>query len=108
MGDDGKWIRANIGKDFHKAKWSKVPFFIVFSLEFEQIHPHFKEALSNLNKHRQMATAHENVFHALLGVFGIQTPYYEASHDLSGGSPAPYEGPSCDRNGETLDGMIWE
>lgn len=106
LGDGGKWARYQ--KDFHKAEWSKVAFFIIYSTEFEQLHPHFKEALVNLRKNSTMATAHENIFHTLLGIFGIQTPHYEAIHDLSSPNPEPYQGPSCDRNGETLDGLKWE
>lgn len=106
LGDGGKWARYQ--KDFHKAEWSKVAFFIIYSPEFEQLHPHFKVALANLRKNSTMATAHENIFHTLLGIFGIQTPYYEAIHDLSSPNPEPYQGPSCDRNGESLDGLKWE
>lgn len=106
LGEGGKWARYSEG--FHKAKWSKVAFFIIYSPEFEELHPHFREALANLRKNSTMATAHENIFHTLLGIFGIQTPYYEAIHDLSSPNPEPYQGPSCDRNGESLDGLKWE
>lgn len=108
QGENNKWIRANLAQEFHMEKWSKVPFFIIYSHEFEQLHPHFKEALVNLHNNCKMPTAHENIFHTLLGIFDIQTPYYESERDLSSPSPSPYQGPSCDRNGETLDGLKWK
>lgn len=108
LGENNKWLRANIENDYHKFRWSKVPFFFIYSPEFEQLHPHFKEALANLRNNSKMPTAHENIFHTLLGIFDIQTPYYEVEHDLSSPNPAPYQGPSCDRNGESLDGLKWE
>ena len=108
QGDDGIWTRANAGRTFHSKRWSKVPFVILYSPEFESLHPHFKEALANLRKNADIATAHQNIFHTLLGIFDIQTPYYDSTLDLSSPNPTPYQGPSCDRNGESLDNLKWE
>lgn len=109
LGDNGFWTRANNAfRTFHATQWSKVPFIILYSPEFENLHPHFKEALANLRKNRSLATAHENIFHTLLGIFDIQTPYYDSALDLSSPNPTPYQGPSCDRNGKSLDNLKWE
>ena len=108
LGDGQKWNRAELASVFHQYQWSKVGFFILCSPELEAQHPHIAEAVSNLRKNKDMPVAHENIFHTLLGVFGIQTPYYDASLDLSSPAPAPYQGPSCDRNGKSLDNLKWE
>lgn len=108
LGDDNKWSRAELASVFHTKQWSKVGFFIICSPELETLHPHIAEAVSNLRKNQGIPTAHGNIFHTLLGVFGIVTPYYDASLDLSSPAPTPYQGPSCDRNGESIDGLKWQ
>lgn len=108
LGDGQKWNRAELAPVFHQCQWSKVGFFILCSPELEAQHPHIAEAVSHLRKNKDMPVAHENIFHTLLGLFGIQTPYYDASLDLSSPAPRPYQGPSCDRNGESLDNLKWE
>lgn len=108
LGDGQKWNRAELAPVFHQCQWSKVGFFILCSPELEAQHPHIAEAVSHLRKNKDMPVAHENIFHTLLGLFGIQTPYYDASLDLSSPAPTPYQGPSCDRNGESLDNLKWE
>lgn len=108
LGDGNTWVRTSADTSFHQTKWSKVPFFIISSPEFEALHPHFGEALGNLGNNRGVPAAHENIFHTLLGIFGIKTPYYDEKHDLSAPNPEPYQGPSCDRGGKALDGLKWE
>ena len=106
VGENNEWTRGN--PDFHRYQWCRVPLLIIASPEFEALHPHFRQAMEQLRQHTATPCAHENIFHTLLGVFGISTPYYRAELDL--GSPAlqPYRGPHPSRNGQSADGLKWE
>lgn len=106
VGENNEWTRGN--PNFHRTQWCRVPLIVIASPEFVQLHPHFAEALAQLRAHAATPCAHENIFHTLLGVFGISTPYYNAEHDLSSPQCKPYSGPHPSRNGEPADGLKWE
>ena len=106
VGENNEWTRGN--PNFHRTQWCKVPLIVIASPEFEQLHPHFAEALAQLRAHAALPCAHENIFHTLLGVFGISSPHYNAEHDLSSPQCKPYTGPHPARNGESADGLKWE
>ena len=106
VGENNEWTRGN--PNFHRTQWCRVPLIVIASPEFEQLHPHFAEALAQLRAHAALPCAHENIFHSLLGIFGISTPHYNAAHDLSSPQCKPYTGPHPARNGESADGLKWE
>lgn len=94
LGDNGVWTRGRASDSaFFKGGASHIPFFVYASPEFEAAHPHYKEALEQLKRHADMPTGQEHIFHTLLGLFGIQTPYYDKTLDLSNESAQPYTGP---------------
>lgn len=99
LGHDGKWGRAYMGAketEFYKTSGCKVPLFIYTTPAFEELHPHFKNAITQLNKNTDVYTGHEHVFHTLLGIFGIQSEYYNKNLDLSNPEVLPYTGPNPD------------
>ena len=106
VGDNNEWTRGNL--NFHRTQWCRVPLIVIASPEFVQLHPHFAEALAQLRCNTALPCAHENLFHSLLGIFGISSPYYNAGHDLSSPQCKPYTGPHPSRNGESADGLKWE
>ena len=85
IGHDGKWNRGGIESitEYHNTSGCLVPFFIIYSQEFISLHPHFEHAIRNLKKNQAVTTSHSNIFHTLLGLFGIQSPLYNAEKDLS-------------------------
>lgn len=106
VGQDGnRWMRGGeeTPEDYCATDACKVPLFIYASRELEALHPHFNEALRHLNDHRTMVTGQEHVFHTLLGFFGIETPYYDASLDLSSTDAKPYTGPQPQSKGKPLE-----
>lgn len=103
LGDNGFWQRNQAPfEQFHQHEPCKVPFFIVYSPEFEAKHPHFKNSLNQLKKNQTVSTAHEHLFHTLLGLMNIETPYYDTNLDLTKPNVKPYTGPHPDRKGQTL------
>lgn len=108
LGDGGLWLRGTISGDYHQTQWCKVPFFIVYSPEFEKLHPEIHRAIRNLADNSSMPVAHEHIFHTLLGLFGVKTPYYDAALDLCTPCPTPYLGPSPERDGQAADGRVWK
>lgn len=103
LGDHGYWQRSQVPFAlFHKHDPCKVPFIIYVSPEFEAAHPHFKAALEQLRKNQNISTAHEHIFHTVLGVMGIETSYYDKTLDLSTSNVSPYTGPHPARNGKQL------
>ncbi len=92
LGYDGLWGRGGV-KDYHQTTACRVGMFIITSPEFEALHPHFANAVKNLRENADMTVGHEHIFHTLLGIFGISTPYYDAKLDLSSENPEPYTGP---------------
>ncbi len=100
LGDAGYWGRATASNPniFFKTSACKVPFFILYSPELQKLHPHFKHAISQLKKNSSLRTAHEHIFHTILGLVGISSPHYQASLDLSSAQAKPYSGPHPDDN----------
>lgn len=98
VGEEGYWTRGNAPHSiYHKERACLVPFFIIASPEFETIHPYFKRALENLRKNHHFVTGQEHLFHTVLGIFGIQTPFYDRTLDLSSSDPQPYTGPGPEK-----------
>lgn len=105
VGQGGYWLRGKTPHDaFYKTSVCQVPFFIIASPEFESMHPHFKKAMAEVRKHQGMSVAHEHLFHTVLGIMGIKTPFYDASLDLSNPQVLPYTGPHPSRGGAPLPG----
>lgn len=103
LGENGYWSRGNAPHcDYHKHEPCKVPFFIFASPEFEKLHPHFEKAIKTLRSNQKLGTAHEHLFHTVLGIMGIKTKYYDSTLDLSSSDVLPYSGPHPERNGEEL------
>lgn len=107
LGDQGIWVRNGNREAFYRTPVCQVPLLIIYSPEFEQQNPHMKKALENLRQHSDMSIGQEHVFHTLLGLFGIHTPYYEEELDLTSDKVRPYTGPHPSRNGKATDGKKW-
>lgn len=105
LGHGGYWLRVRAPHDaLYKSSVCQVAFFVIASPEFENMHPHFKQAMDEVRKHQSMSVAHEHVFHTVLGIMGIKTPFYDATLDLSNPQVQPYTGPHPSRGGEPLPG----
>lgn len=105
VGQGGYWLRLRTPHDaFYRTSVCQVGFVIIASPEFEAMHPHFKEALAEVRKHQGMSVAHEHLFHTVLGIMGIRTPFYDASLDLSNPQVQPYTGPHPSRGGAPQPG----
>lgn len=107
LGDRGIWVRNGDKEAFFSTPVCQVPLLIITSKEFEQQSPHFKEALAHLRQHSDMSIGQEHIFHSLLGIFGIQTPYYDEELDLTSDKVKPYTGPHPSRCGKAADGKKW-
>lgn len=98
LGDyDGTWGRARVGAEkgfFHSTQAAAVAAFAVCSPEFEALNPHFAQAAQQLRNTTAMQIGHEHYFHTLLGLVGLQTPYYNAELDLCSPAAKPYDGPA--------------
>ncbi len=95
LGHDGIWGRAALGEsrlEYHRTGGSRVGMFLITSPEFDRLHPHFGEAVEQMRAHASMTVGQEHVFHTLLGIFGISSPFYQASLDLSSPLAQPYTG----------------
>ncbi len=97
LGHDGMWGRGGSADCYHNTSGCHVPLFVIASPEFESLHPHFAEAVKNLRAHADMTVGHEHIYHTLLGIVGIETPYYNAALDLSSANPEPYTGPQPEK-----------
>lgn len=107
LGDRGIWVRNGDKEAFFSTPVCQVPLLIITSKEFEQQNPHFKAALEHLRQHSDMSIGQEHIFHTLLGIFGIQTPYYDEELDLTSDKVKPYTGPHPSRGGKAADGKKW-
>lgn len=107
LGDKGVWVRNHDKKTFFTTPVCQVPLLIIPSPEFENLNPHFHESLEQLRQHTSLTIGQEHVFHTLLGLFGIQTPYYDETLDLTSPRVQPYMGPHPSRNGQSADGKKW-
>lgn len=105
IGQEGMWMRGNVEDPatYYSNGGSRVPLLVYISEELERLHPHFADSVAYLRRHATMVVAHEHVFHTLLGFFGISTPYYDASLDLTSPQAKPYTGPQPQNNGKPLE-----
>ena len=96
LGHDGMWGRAALGEkhiSYHATHGCKVGMFVLYNEAFEKLHPHFAEKLQQLRSNSGMLVAHEHFFHTLLGMFHLETPYYNPMLDLCSPQAQPYAGP---------------
>ena len=96
LGHEGIWGRAALGMghiDYHATTGCRVGMFILPSPAFAALHPHFAAALGTLQQNRTLTVADEHIFHTLLGLFGLQTPHYNAELDLTSRKVKAYNGP---------------
>lgn len=96
IGHDGIWVRPSLKDreiDYHSTTGCRVGAFVIASPEFRALHPHFEKALEQLRIHTRMTIGHEHLFHTMLGLFDIRSPYYEARLDLCSPQAQPYTGP---------------
>ena len=96
LGHDGIWGRAGLGesnRDYHSTTGCRVGMFVLTSPEFEQLHSHFARSLRALAQHRELCVGQEHIFHTLLGLFDLRTPWYNPSLDLTAPQVQPYTGP---------------
>lgn len=94
LNHDGMWGRGELKKSdqYHHSSGCKVPFFIIFSPELQNMHPHFTMAFETLRRNQGIKTSHAHLFHTLLGIFGIKSPYYEQEKDLCSPAVINYTG----------------
>lgn len=100
LGHDGIWGRGGLGNStlrYHDTTGCIVPFFLITSPSFEKLHPHYAKALDGLRSNTEKTIGQEHIFHTLLGLFGIATPYYDPTLDLTRPNASPYTGdmPEC-------------
>lgn len=107
LGDKGNWVRSGNKHDFFSTPVCQVPFFIIYSPEWEKLHPSRAQAIRKLRLHQNLQTGQGHVFHTLLGLFGIQSPYYDETLDLTSDNVKPYAGPHPSRNGKSADDRKW-
>lgn len=103
LGQNGIWGRGGLGSSrvaYHDTAGCRVGMFVVTSPEFEALHPHVAEAVRQLRNHASLTVGHEHVFHTLLGLFNIQTCYYDPSLDLCSPQVLPYSGPQPSETAE--------
>lgn len=96
LGHDGIWGRAALGEskyNYHSTTGCRVGMFVLSSPEFDALHPHFTTALQRMQQNSGKTVGQEHIFHSLLGLFGISTPYYNATLDLCSDQMQPYSGP---------------
>ncbi len=97
LGHNGIWGRAALGERegiYHATDGCRVGMFAIVSPEFEALHPHFEQTVARLRSNADMRIGHEHFYHTLLGLIGIETPYYNAALDLTSPNPEPYSGPA--------------
>lgn len=100
LGHDGRWGRAFLGEHphlYHTTEGCKVGMFALYSPEFSSLHPHFAQSVNQLSANSRKTVGHEHIFHTLLGLFGLKTPYYDISLDLTSPAVLPYTGPQPPR-----------
>ena len=71
--------------------------FVLYSPEFAALRPHFNKSLEQLRANSRLTVAHEHIFHTLLGLFGVTTPYYDGTLDLTSPAVQSYTGPQPPR-----------
>lgn len=103
LGDKGVWVRNHDKSLFFNTSVCQVPLLIIASPEFENMNPHYREALERLRENVSLSIGQEHIFHTLLGLFGIQSPYYDETLDLTSPRVMPYTGPHPSRGGLPVD-----
>ncbi|MBE6409312.1 MAG: phosphoethanolamine transferase [Akkermansiaceae bacterium] len=101
LGHDGRWGRGFLGQHpglYHATDGCKVGMFVLYSPEFASLRPHFAQSLEQLRENSRLTVAHEHIFHTLLGLFGVKTPFYEGALDLTSSTVQPYTGPQPPRH----------
>ena len=96
LGENGIWGRGGLGESgvsYHETDGCYVGMFVLYSPEFAALHPHFAQALQQMQQNASEVVAHEHVFHTLLGLFGIESPHYNPALDLASPTAQPYAGP---------------
>ena len=69
------------------------PIFVLYNESFAALNPHFAKALQQMRSNSGLTVAHEHIFHTLLGMFKLETPYYNPQLDLTSTEVLPYSGP---------------
>ncbi len=98
LGDyEGIWGRARATAErdffFRTQGGAGVSAFAVASPEYEKLNPQFAQAVAAMKNSQRLTIGHEHFFHTLLGLVGMQTPYYNAELDLCSPEVKPYTGP---------------
>jgi lipid A ethanolaminephosphotransferase len=96
LGHDGMWGRAALGEkhiNYHATDGCKVGMFVLYNEAFEKLNPQFAAKLGQLRQNAQLTVAHEHFFHTLLGLFSLETKYYNPALDLTSPQAQPYDGP---------------
>lgn len=96
LGHDGMWGRAALGEkhiDYHATSGCKVGMFLLYNEAFAKLHPEIAAGLQQMRANATLTVAHEHIFHTLLGLFGIETQYYDETLDLCSPKVKAYDGP---------------
>ena len=96
LGHDGMWGRAALGDQhvsYHSTSGCRVGMFVLYNESFAALNPHFTKALQQMRSNSGLTVAHEHIFHTLLGMFKLETPYYNPQLDLTSTEVLPYSGP---------------
>ncbi len=97
LGHDGMWGRAALGEkhiQYHATGGCKVGMFVLYNEAFEKLNPDFAARLQQMRENAQLTVAHEHIFHTLLGLFRLETQYYNPALDLTSREVQPYDGPT--------------
>ncbi len=95
LGENGIWGRGALGdrEDLYlKSSACHIGMFVIASPELEVLHPHLSQSLAQLRQNRHLIVSHEHIFHTLLGIMKLQSPYYEQKLDLASPHVTPYSG----------------
>ncbi len=95
LGENGIWGRGALGDKQHLYLASPachVGMFAISSPEFNSLHPHFEQSMSQLAKNKDMIVSHEHIFHTLLGIMKLETEYYIPELDLASEQAEAYTG----------------
>ena len=96
LGHDGMWGRAALGEkhvSYHATGGCRVGMFVLYNDAFARLNPGFADRLQQLRQNAELTVAHEHFFHTLLGLFKLETAYYNPALDLTSSQVQPYEGP---------------
>ncbi len=97
LGHDGMWGRAALGEkhvSYHSTSGCRVGMFVLYNEAFEKLNPQFAARLQQMRRNSQLTVAHEHLFHTLLGLFNLETKYYNPLLDLCSPQVQAYDGPT--------------